>query len=49
MTTNDPFAINEKPVTQFGNLFLSFEEKQGSNGSRTISLMSLLARWVVAT
>lgn len=32
MTVN-PFVINEKPVTQFGNLFLSFEEKQGSNGA----------------
>lgn len=33
MTTPNPFAINEKPVTQFGALFLSFEEKQGSNGN----------------
>jgi hypothetical protein len=33
MTTPNPFAINEKPSTQFGNLFLNFEEKQGSNGS----------------
>ncbi len=33
MTTPNPFAINEKPVTQFGILFLNIEEKQGSNGS----------------
>jgi hypothetical protein len=29
----NPFVINEKPQTQFGNFFLSFDEKQGSNGS----------------
>lgn len=33
MTTPNPFAINEKPSTQFGSLFLNFEEKQGSNGN----------------
>jgi len=32
MTVN-PFVINEKPVTQFGNLFLSFEQKHGENGA----------------
>lgn len=32
MTVN-PFAINEKPSTRFGSLFLNFEEKQGSNGN----------------
>ena len=30
---SNPFAINEKPVTQFGILFLNIEEKQGSNGN----------------
>ncbi len=33
MTTPNPFQINDKPATQYGNLFVSFEEKQGSNGS----------------
>jgi len=33
MTTQNPFEINDKPVALFGNFFLSFEQKSGSNGS----------------
>ena len=30
---SNPFEINEKPVTQFGNFYMTYEEKQGKNGS----------------